>query len=123
MVTLQEYVSDFWDYERSLFVKQQLKSGHTIGKSYCKKMQYITHKYVQPAIGNTALSDITVKTIDDFLLGLSGSRTYATIADVRKSICAPLRFAHRQGLLQQDISSGIIKFAVSSKPRGILTPK
>ena len=122
-MTLQEYASEFWDYERSLFVSQWLKSGHTIGKSYCKKMQYITHRYVYPAIGSTELSNITIKIVDDFLLGLSDNRTYATISDVRKSICAPLRFAHRQGLLQQDISSGIIKFAVSSKPRGILTPK
>ncbi|WP_449189523.1 tyrosine-type recombinase/integrase [Treponema lecithinolyticum] len=122
-MTLQEYASEFWDYERSLFVSQRLKSGHAIGKSYCKKMQYITHRYVYPVIGGTELSNITIKIVDDFLLGLSDNRTYATISDVRKSICAPLRFAHRQGLLQQDISSGIIKFAVSSKPRGILTPK
>jgi hypothetical protein len=122
-MTLQEYASVFWDYEHSQFVLQRLKSGYTIGKSYCKKMQYMLHKYVQPAIGNTALLDITIKTIDDFLLELSGSRTYATISDVRKSICAPLHFAYQKGLLQQDISRGIIKFAVSTKPRGILTRK
>jgi len=122
-MTLQEYTSDFWDYNHSQFVLQQLKSGHTIGKSYCKKMQYITHRYVYPIIGSTELSNITIKIVDDFLLGLSDKRTPATISDVRKSICAPLRFAYRQGLLQQDIAAGIIKFAVSSKPRGILTPK
>ena len=122
-MTLQDYASDFWDYEHSLFVSQRLKSGHAIGKSYCKKMQYITHRYVYPVIGSTELSNITIKMVDDFLLELSDNRTYATISDVRKSICAPLRFAHQQGLLQQDISSDIIKFAVSSKPRGILTHK
>ena len=123
MLIVKNYVNDFWDYERSPFVAQRIKSGHTIGKSYCKKMLYIAHRYVYPIIGNTDLSDITVKIVDDFLLGLSDNRTYATISDVRKSICAPLRFAYQQGLLQKDIAAGIIKFAVSSKPRGILTHK
>ena len=121
--TLEGFTRQIWDYDTSLYVKERLGTGHTVGKSYCRKMQYMLRKYVYPVIGNISLSDITIKTIDDFLLGLSNNRTYATISDVRKSICTPLRFAYRKGLLQQDISSGIIKFAISSKPRGILTYK
>lgn len=122
-LTLGDFAKQIWDYDTSLYVKARLGTGHTVSKSYCRKMQYMLCKYVYPVIGNISLSNITIKTVDDFLLGLSGIRTYAVISDVRKSICAPLRFAYRNGLLQQDISSGIIKFAVISKPRGILTYK
>ncbi len=121
---IDEYLLNFWDFEKSPYVKELLSTGKAIGKTYCKQRLLNVKKHILPFFGKITLSEISSELINDFLFECkdkSLSARYINLISV--TLCVPLRFAYKKKVLERDPTIGVIRFSGKAKERGILTFK
>lgn len=119
-----EYLDKYWDYDRSDYIREQLATGHTIGKRYCYENRNFVERYIKAFFKDRRIFEITDDLVTDFLHSLKKrGLTAATVNCVRRSIVGPLKFAFIKHIIPTDPTIAIKKFSGEAKERGILTPK
>jgi hypothetical protein len=75
-----DYLKEFWDYEKSPYVRDKLAHGHSIGRHHCTLNHGRVVNYWEPFFKDRALNTITRQDIKAFSLGLSDTgRSPSTI--------------------------------------------
>jgi hypothetical protein len=57
-----EYLLNFWDYDRSLYVREKLRKNHGIHRRYCNMQKRAVEVYWQPHFSGQVLGEINKKT-------------------------------------------------------------
>lgn len=122
-VLLAEYCAEFWDWEKSEYIKGKLDRGQKIGKTYCLNMHGYVVRHVKPRIPRLRLRDVTAQDLDHLQLRLKretklGSRTINAIMD---AVCLPIREAFRLGKIKTNPAQGFRSLSDDTKAKGILS--
>lgn len=122
-ILLVPYVEDFWDYDKSPYVKRKLIEGADITRSYVVKMRQTFQKHCKVFIPDTLpLESFTISMMESikssmFDNGLSSS----TINRAIESIKTPLTEAYRQELITDNIGERIKVVKRTDREKGIMT--
>jgi len=117
------FLSGFWDWEKSPYIKEKRRKNHGIHKRHCKQQEQAITLYWEPFFKGRFLGDITAADIDAFinLIGekdLSASRKNGVI----KAGTKPLRWAFSKGKIEVDPTRGHLLFSGEGKERYVLSP-
>jgi integrase len=117
------FLSDFWDWEKSPYIKEKLRKSHGIHKRHCRLQWRAVSLYWAPFFKGRVLGEITAADIDAFIdhIGdkpLSAARKNGVILAGTK----PLRWAFSKGNIEADPTRGHILFSGVEKERNILSP-
>lgn len=116
------FMSDFWTWEKSEYIREKLRQNHSIGKRHVSKMFGAVKNYWREILSNKVLNDVSkqdIKNIVEKLAGLSLSAKSKN--DIIRAGTTPLRWAYNNELIENDVTQGIIFFSGISAPRQILT--
>ena len=61
------YLTDFWDWEKSPYIKEKLRRNHGIHKPYALEMTGIINKYWVPFFKSKALGEVSRQNIEAFI--------------------------------------------------------
>ena len=61
------YLTDFWDWEKSPYIKEKLRRNHGIHKRYATEMTGAINRYWTPFFKSKALGEITRQDIESFI--------------------------------------------------------
>lgn len=123
-VPLVLYLSDFWTWEKSEYIKEKLKCGKTVGKSHVAENFRMVKNYWIPYFNNVLLGELTRQDLKNFQSHLMELKiSNATRNHVWICGAQALRYAFQNELLERDITAGLTGFYGKSKTREILTPE
>ncbi|MCL1992276.1 MAG: site-specific integrase [Spirochaetes bacterium] len=117
------FLSEFWDWEKSPYIKEKLRKRHGIHRRHCKQQGGAIALYWEPFFKGRYLGEITAADIGNFIdymgdMELSPSRKNVVI----KAGTKPLRWAYSKGLIDRDPTRGHTMFTLETRKREILTP-
>jgi len=117
------FLTRFWDWEESPYVKEKLRKEHGIHRRYCLSQKQNVAYYLEPFFKGRLLGEITTKDICDFINHMGEK----SVGPARKNIVIkagtiPLRWAFSKGMIEQDPSRGHLLFSGPTPKRNILTP-
>jgi hypothetical protein len=61
------FLSDFWNWEKSPYIREKQRKNHGIHKRHCKLQGQATDLYWEPFFNGRFLGDITTTDIDNFI--------------------------------------------------------
>jgi integrase len=119
-----EYLSNFWDFENSEYIKEKLRKNHSIHRRYCVEQKNTVERHWKPYFAGRFLGDITRKDLEDFInqldsMSLSAERKNKIV----KVGTIPLKWAYRKEKIEKDVTQGIVWFSGVNKERQILSPE
>jgi integrase len=117
------FLSDFWNWEKSPYIKEKQRKNHGIHRSHCIKQGMAVIQYWKSFFTGRFLGDITAADIDAFInyMGekdLSASRKNIVI----KAGTKPLRWAFSKGKIGTDPTRGHLLFSGEPRERNVLSP-
>jgi integrase len=130
-VRLTDYLEEFWDFDRSPYVREKLRADHSIHRNYANGTLSNVKKYWLPFFPSMLLGDLLPSDIERFIENLSGIKSEKKdklLSSDRKNAIIkagtiPLRWAYRKGKIGQDVTRGLMFFSKKSKERQILAPQ
>jgi len=129
-VRFADFLSEFWDWERSPYVREKLRAEHSIHKRHVKQMLRDIKKYWIPFFPSVLLGDFLSADLDRFVDHLSNVRhgDNKPLSNVRKNCIIkagtiPLRWAYKKRKIEIDITRDLILFSDKTAVRPILTPE
>jgi len=117
------FLSDFWDWETSPYIKEKRRKNHGIHRAHCIRQKQAAAHYWEPFFKGRILGGITATDIDAFInhIGerdLSASRKNGVI----KAGTKPLRWAFSKGKIETDPTRGHLLFSGEAQERYVLSP-
>lgn len=138
-ISLIEYQKNFWDYEKSPYIREKLLHGQKLGKYHALDCQHRIHYWEEYFGSDLKIGEVTPKHLRDFSLWLaerqvSGAHNEkqkatfkkrqispGTINGIMNAGCLPLRWAYLHDEIPIDPAKGLMRFSGEAKKRGILT--
>ena len=131
-----DFLEEFWDYEASLYVKEKLARGHSIGKRHCYEMMKLVHSFYDDYFAGRTLCSITRQDLKEFSLSLAEKRekpnnhkgqfseklSASSINKILITATTALSWAFREGLVAVDSTSKLMRLSGTTEKRGVLTP-
>jgi integrase len=125
--SLISFLSNFWDYDSSPYIKEKLRKNHGIHRNYVTGQKLSVEKYWKPCFGNRLLGEITRHDIDlftDKLDDMAGRKLSAGRKNIIiKAGTVPLRWAYSKEIIEKDVTRDITWFAGRQRERQLLTPE
>lgn len=119
---VSDFLSTFWNYEKSPYVKSQAAEGKIISVSYCETCRARIKNYWMPALESKLIGEITA---DDLKAVLSGENVRSlapkTINGIISAIAIPMKWAHAEGYTENVCYEGLRRKKAKSKERKVLT--
>jgi hypothetical protein len=117
------FLSDFWDWEKSPYVREKRRKNHGIHRMHCIKQWLAVAQYWKSFFTGRFLGDITAADIDSFInhmgdMNLSAARKNNVILAGTK----PLRWAFSKGKIETDPTRGHLLFSGEAKEHYVLSP-
>ena len=123
-VNAYQFMLDFWDWEKSPYIKEKLRKNHRIGKPHVLRQQSSVRRFWKPILENKMLCEITKQDIWDFLdRQESDGASFQTKNDRVRAVTTALGWAFEREYIDRDISRGFVFFSGAYKERAILTPE
>jgi len=117
------FLTTFWDWDTSPYIKEKKRQNHSIHKRHCKQQGNAIEKYWIVFFKGRLLGEITHDDISNFInematKDISSSRKNVVI----KAGMKPLRWAFAKRYIDFDPTLGHLLFSEVEKKRLILTP-
>ena len=133
-IQLISYLLDFWDYDKSEYIREKHAYGHTIGKHHCQDMTGRVKSHWEPYFRDQSLQSVTKTSLKNFNIYLAeknksrnlrkGTKKPLSSSTMNRIINAgfkPLKWAFQNDLIPEDITKGIPKFSKKNHKKGILS--
>lgn len=121
--SVSEFLSRFWDYETSPYVKEKLHKNHSIHKKYVKSNKSCAEMHWKPFFQDTPIAKLTKNDLNDFMDNLDPDLSGARKNNILKVGTIALKWAYRNHLISTDITLGIVWFSKDEGERYIFTPE
>ncbi|MBO5137877.1 MAG: site-specific integrase [Spirochaetaceae bacterium] len=112
------FLTDFWNWEHSPYIKNKVQQRHGIHKQYVARCAAAIRNYWLPWFGSTyLLQDLSRQALQTFVYSFSTTGIPVSAQarnDIIRSGTVALKWAFRNGLLATDITTGIIYYSVNS---------
>jgi integrase len=129
-VLFADFLEEFWDWNRSPYIREKLRAEHSIHRNYVNGMLCTVKKYWIPFFSSALLGELLPCDIERFFDYLSSCRgrndqplSNVSKNEIIKAGTVPLRWAYRKEKIGQDITRGLILFSKKYTERQILTPQ
>ena len=121
---LSDFLTRFWDYDCSPYVREKLAHGQSIGRRRCYDATKAVRKHWLPALEDRLLAEVTPPDLRELGLSLRERGLSAkTINNVMEFGCVALRWAHAQGVIPGDPTASVRRFSGRAATRGVVTPE
>jgi len=117
-----DWLAEFYDYDKSAYVKEKLAHNQTIGKRHCNDSKGRVTKYYPAFFGSKKLSEITRQDFKEF--GLHLTTKNIGLETVKKIIICgkvALSWAAKEGLITANPTDKLMQYTGEPVKRGILT--
>ena len=125
-IKLCSFLYEFWDYEKSDFIKRRIAHGYTISKKHTINMQIFVKKYWFPYFGEQKyLDDLSKSELEEFFfylnteVGLSGE----TVNKIINCASRATRWLFNNEKINKNPLLGVERFRSNNKKRGIPTER
>lgn len=125
-----DYCLQFWDWDTSLYIKDKIESGQTIGSTYCNSNKRFIEIYAVPFFKDMRIRSVTTAVMEKFKSELprKTSNTKERLAPrsinaILGSIGTALQEAKRLGIINDNSASSMRKLSLNNTRRGVLTPE
>jgi integrase len=131
-VRFSDYLQEFWDWDRSPYIREKLRMDHAIHKNYASIMNNAVIKYWQPFFPSVLLGDLLPGDLDPFVDYLTayrfGGKEGRPLSNVRKNGIlkagvVALRWAYKKRKIETDVTRDLVFFSNKTGERPILTPE
>ena len=121
-IILADFLTDFWDLEKSEYLKEKARLNRHIGIDYCRESKAQITRHWKPYFKNLLLGELTKNHIKQFIIYLQDLPcSPATKLHIYRAGAVGLKWAFNNEMIDRDITAGIISFTSKSKERKILT--
>jgi integrase len=120
-VNFVSFLSDFFDYDKSAYVKDRLAHGHSIGRRYCRESLKIIRLFWEPAFKGRTLASITRNDLKSFSLSLPADKSASYKNSILNAGLIPLGWAYEEGMIPADIGKDFERYGGKASKRGVLT--
>jgi len=112
-VRLADYLTEFWDWDRSPYIREKLRAEHSIHRNYVSGVVSDVKKYWLPFFPSVLLGELLPHDLDRFVEHLSDIRfgenmdqrlSYIRKNGIIKAGSIPLRWAYRKGKIGQELT-------------------
>lgn len=117
------FLSRFWTYESSPYVREKLAHGQRIGRRRCYDATKHVRAHWLPAFEGRRLATITRADLRDFGVSLSERMAPKSVNNVMEVGSVALRWAFENELIPADPTQGVRRFSGTARARGVLTPE
>jgi hypothetical protein len=115
------FLSDFFDYDKSAYVKDRLAHGHGIGRRYCRESLKVIRLFWEPAFKGRTLASITRSDLKSFSLSLPADKSASYKNSILNAGLIPLGWAYEEGMIPADIAKDFERYGGKAGKRGVLT--
>jgi integrase len=121
--TLREWTADFWDMEKSEYLKSRRGRG-TITVSYVKNAKNCTDRQILPYLGDLRLNAITEEEVENWLTGFEDrGLSKGTANSAHKKLSLMLKYACKKKVIKSNPCVLVEKLQDKGKEIEILTPE
>lgn len=123
-VNAYQFMLDFWDWEKSPYIREKLRKSHRIGKPHVLRQQSSVRRFWKERLEGKTLCEITKQDIWDFIDSQEDDpASFQTKNDRVRAVTTALNWAFEREYIDRDISKGFVFFSGSYNERAILTPE
>jgi hypothetical protein len=115
------FLLDFFDYDKSDYVRDRLAHGHSIGRRYCRESLKIIRLFWEPAFKGRTLASITRGDLKAFSLSLPADKAASYKNNILSAGLIPLGWAYEEGAIPADIGKDFERYGGKASKRGVLT--
>jgi hypothetical protein len=120
-VNFTDFLTQFFDYEKSPYVRDRLAHGHSIGRSYCRESLKVIRLFWAPAFKGRTLASITRSDLKSFSLSLPADKSASYKNSILNAGLIPLGWAYEEGMIPADIAKDFERYGGQATKRGVLT--
>ena len=121
--SVTEFLSRFWDYDNSPYVKEKLHKNHSIHKQYVRSNKNAVALHWKPFFEDIAIGKLTKNDLNTFMENLDPALSGARKNNILKVGTIALKWAYNNHAIPIDITTGIIWFSIDKDARFIFTPE
>jgi integrase len=127
-----EFITNFWDYDNSPYIREKLRKNHGIHRRYCYEQLGAVKKYWVPYFTGKLLGELSRQDIEAFIeyfeiLPETKKERIPQSAKRRNIIIQAgtiaLSWAFNKEMIDKDVTQGITWFSGKAAERQILTPE
>ena len=115
------FLRDFFDYDKSAYVKDRLAHGHGIGRRYCGESLKLIRLFWEDAFKGRTLASITRAELKAFSLSLPADKSASYKNSILNAGLIPLGWAYSEGMISADIAKDFERYSGKAAKRGVLT--
>jgi integrase len=121
-VPFVQFLTEFWDYDRSEYIRDRLAHGYRFGRQYARECQNRLKAILAPFFADKKLNCITTDDLKELSRQLA-DRGFSTSTINQCMLIAqtPLKWAFSQKIIPENPAIGLTRFSITYKERGILT--
>jgi len=116
-----EYLYNFYDNEKSIYIKDKQARGASVTRNYCIRTQQMIKREWEPVFKGKALSEITRQDLRSFGISLRKRLSGKTVNNVVLPGRAALRWAFNEKMIPEDVTAGLGGYSGEDGKRDILT--
>ncbi len=121
----ESFMSRFWDYDVSPYVKEKHAHGLRMGKTHMKESFGRAEKYWIPYFRGKRIGEITRHDVKAFSVNLASENSALTPITLNRIMTVgttALKWAFVNDLVSIDPTQGLARYSNKTKKRGVLTP-
>lgn len=123
-VNAYQFLLDFWDWNKSPYIREKLRKSHSIGKPHALRQYNNIKNHWQKILENKMLCEVTKQDIWDFMkIQENEDICFQTKNDRIRAVTTAMAWAYEHEYITKDISKGFIYFSGQYKERQILSPE
>ena len=121
-VPFVQFLTDFWDYDQSEYIKDRLSHGYRFSRRYAHECQKKLKTDIAPFFNDKKLNCVITDDLKKLSNQLAGrGLATSTINQTMLIAVTPLKWAYQQKIIPENPASGLTRFSIVNKERGILT--
>jgi integrase len=123
---LIDFLLEFWDYEKSPYIREKMHFGFKLGKSRVRLAVTRIKTYWAPYFKDITFADLDRKQIRDFSAYLFSTYSHlanSTIHSIFSAGIQAIRWAYANEYIAEDVTKYLPTFSAKMKERGVLSPE
>jgi hypothetical protein len=115
------FLSGFFDYDKSAYVRDRLAHGHSIGRRYCNESLKLIRLFWEGAFKGRTPASTTRNRLKSFSLSLPAGKSASYKNSILNAGLIPLGWAYEEGIISSDIAKDFERYGGKADKRGVLT--
>jgi integrase len=117
-----QFLEKFWDYDHSEYIRDRLSHGYRFSRRYAYECQKRLKSDITDFFNDKKLNCVTTDDLKKLSNQLADRGLSTSTINQTMLICVtPLKWAYNQKIIPENPATGLTRFSITNKERGILT--